>query len=247
MTSSSKVSPFFPISTSFLWVSLDTIILIPLSIMIIVKIMYITKRGFYTYMISERILYQLVQAINKNKRIEGISELSELSGIPEITIKVNIKVLTNHDNIKHSRVGSRNTHVFEYRDKTDSKSSEYDIAISNYNKIVKMSNFFIEYHLKKMRKLKLDESQLKSSSTVATEIFIDIDKIAEKLSSLKCKTRKTSSRYPSLEYKVSLLYRLKRKIHENVYRADPLLESRMMILLGSARVDKRRLRATDYY
>ncbi len=98
-----------------------------------------------------------------------------------------------------------------------------------------------------MKKLKLDESQLYSSSTLAAEIFIDIDKICEKLTSLKCKSRKTSSRYQSLENKTVQLYKLKTKIHEYVYRADPLLESKLMIILGSARMDKVRLRKSHYY
>jgi len=196
-------------------------------------------------MISEKILYQLLKAINENRKIEGISSLSKFSGVAEITIKTNIKDIENHDNIKHSRIGSRNTHVFEYQDKSDSKSNEYDVSISNYNKIVNMCNIFINQHLKKMKKLKLTEDQIVSSSELAGEIFVDIDKVCEKLTSLKCKTRKTNSRYNTLETKTEHLQKLKTKLHAHVYNADPLLESRLMIYLGSARVNKMRLRSSN--
>ena len=107
-------------------------------------------------MISERILYQLVKAIFENKKIDGIKELSKLSEVPEITIKVNINDLEEHPNIKHSRIGSRNTHVFEYQNKSNKKSMDYENTISNYEKIVILSENFIE-QLKKMKKLKLNQ------------------------------------------------------------------------------------------
>ncbi len=214
--------------------------------MTIMIVMYITKEKINTYMISARIQDLLINAIRKHKKIEGLSDLSKFSTVPISTIKTHVNYLEHHDNIIPSRIGSRKKHIFEYREKTDKKSTEYNIVISNYSKIVNLTNNFIENHLKKMKKLKLLENQLVGSSELAGEIFVDIDKICEKLTSLKCKTRKNTPRYDALEIKISQLHKLKPKLHENVYRANPLLESRLMNYLGSARIDKKRLRNIHY-
>jgi hypothetical protein len=197
-------------------------------------------------MISDRILYQLVKTVLENKKIEGIKQLSELSGVPEITIKVNIHDIEGHPNINHSRIGARRTHVFEYQGKSNKKSLEFKNIISNYTKIVKQADYWIEDHLKKMKKLKLHESQISGSAEFVAELFIDIDKISERLTSLKLKTKKRSSTYETLEDSNTKLSKLKLKLHSHVYAADPLIESRMMIILGSARVDKKFLRRSTY-
>jgi len=78
-------------------------------------------------MISDRTLYLLLKAIREGK-IEGIKQLSELSGVAEITIKANIRYIINHDNINHSRIGPRKIHVFAYQDKSD-KTGEYELEL----------------------------------------------------------------------------------------------------------------------
>lgn len=207
--------------------------------------MYISyKRKYTCELISNRIISKLVRSLGKYGKIVGIKELSKLSGVAEITIKVNMKYILNDPHIKHSRDGQRKTYIFEYLRNPKPKPKELKSLFKKYDKV----EHKLKYVAKTIKALKgkiIHESVLYSIANLASEIIIDSDNLLDELIEYSLRDSEKLTGRAGIKHKMELLSDMRLEIHNNCFKISPLISKNLVSNLQLSR-NKKIVRTKNY-
>jgi hypothetical protein len=188
-------------------------------------------KKLYTYMKYSQNIDLLVNTVKKYSVIEGINELSELSGIGEFTIKANgnINKLNNHDHIKHSRKGPRKKHVWEYVMLPQNYDRKIDQVVKNADNIViESKKLFKHWNILKNKNIS-EREQIKQEEK-AIELQKQIAVTSNNIKYLKMFLNSESERFLDLSETRWTLYTLDEKINEKAFKVSKNMAERIYTL-----------------
>lgn len=198
-------------------------------------------------MISEKILSKIVRALEEHGEIIGIRELSELSGVAEITIKINIKSILNDPHVTHAQTGQRKTYIFEYLRNPKPAPKELKSLLKDFTRIESKLHH-VNNVVKGLRGKIIHDSILYSTSNLCSEIIIESDNLMDKMIEYSLRDKEKLTGRTGLKHKMESLSDMRLKIHQSAYKISPSISKKLLSNLQLSRTKKIvKIRNYPYY
>jgi len=194
--------------------------------------------------ISEKTLSKIVRSLEEHGEIIGIRKLSELSGIAEITIKVNIKSILNDPHVEHTQTGQRKTYIFEYLRNPKPAPKELKSLLKDFSRIESKLDY-VNNAVKGLKGKVIDDSILYSTFNLCSEIIIESDNLMDKMMEYSIRDKEKLTGRIGLKHKMELLSEMRLKIHQSSYKISPSISKKLLSNLQLSR-NKKIVRTWNY-
>ena len=188
-------------------------------------------------MISEKTLSKIVRSLEEYGEIIGIRELSELSGVAEITIKVNIKSILNNPHVIHTQTGQRKTYTFEYLRNPKPTPKEFHSLLKDFSRVESKLNY-VNNAVKGLRGKIIHDSILYSTSNLCSEIILESDNLMDKMIEYSLRDKEKLTGRTGLKHKMESLSEMRLKIHQSAYKISPSISKKLLYNLQLSRNKK---------
>ncbi len=195
-------------------------------------------------MISEKTISKIVRSLEEYGKIIGIRELAELSGVAEITIKVNIKSILNNPHVTHTQTGKRNTYTFGYLRNPKPTPKELKSLLRDFTQI-ESNLHYVNNTVKGLKGKVIHDSILYSTSNLCSEIIIESDNLMDKMMEYSIRDKEKLTGRIGLKYKMELLSEMRLKIHQSSYKISPSISKKLLSNLQLSR-NKKIVRTMNY-